>query len=198
MNTLALIDQVTGWWDELTLAKQFFYGTGIIAGLIAVILMVLSVFGMEHDDLVDAMATGGDLDHGGGIFSVKPLTGFFLGFGWVGGLALDFGATFFVALALAVIAGVGIMALIVFMFRTIVAMRSDGTAQIADTIGEVGTVYLTLPPSRGAGGQVTVNFRGRQETYAALQTGATPVPSGEKVKVLGTVDTRTLLVERLI
>lgn len=25
MNTLALIDQVTGWWDELTLAKQFFY-----------------------------------------------------------------------------------------------------------------------------------------------------------------------------
>lgn len=198
MIALAVITEVMRWWDELTLAKQLFYGIGLIAGAVAVVLMILSVLGMEHDDVVDAMAAG-DAHHGtgGGIFSVKPLTGFFLGFGWIGGLSMSHGASLLVALLLAFAAGGAMMALLVFMFRAILVMRSDGTAQIADTIGAVGTVYITLPPKRGAGGQVTVNFKGRQETYAALQAGEGAIPSGEKVKVVATIDTRTVLVERV-
>ena len=74
------------------------------------------------------------------------------------------------------------MAVIVLMFRTILAMRSDGTVRIADTVGAVGTVYISLPPAKAAGGQVVVNFKGRQETYAALSTAERPLPSGDKVK----------------
>jgi hypothetical protein len=83
----------------------------------------------------------------------------------------------------------------VLMFRAILSMRSDGTARIADTVGSVGTVYITLPPKKSSGGQVTVSFRGRQETYAAIQAGERPIPSGEKVRVVSTVDSRTVLVE---
>jgi hypothetical protein len=198
MTTLALIDQVTRWWDEFSLAKQIFYGIALTAGLVSLILMVMAVLGMEHDDAVDALASGGNVDHdGGGIFSVKPLTGFFLGFGWIGGFSLGRGAEVWLAVVFGCMAGGAMMAVIVFMFRTILGIRSDGTARIEDAVGSVGTVYVTLPPTRASGGQVTVNFRGRQETYAALNAGDQVVPSGEKVKVVSLIDARTVLVERL-
>lgn len=85
MITLALIQHIGGWWNELTLAKQLFYGIGLLAGLVSLGPAVLAFLGMEHHDAADALdATS--LDHSGaGIFSVKPLTGFFLGFGWRAG-----------------------------------------------------------------------------------------------------------------
>ena len=198
MTTFALIEQVTRWWDEFSLAKQIFYGIALTAGLVSLVLMIMAIFGMEHDDAVDALASGGNFDHdAGGIFSVKPLTGFFLGFGWIGGVAVGRGAEVWVAMVLGCMAGGAMMALIVFMFRAILGIRSDGTARIEDAVGAVGTVYVTLPPAKAGGGQVTVAFRGRQETYAALQAGEKAIASGEKVKVLSLIDARTVLVEAL-
>lgn len=188
---LAFVQVVLDWWDALSLAKSIFYGIGIVAGGVALVLALLAFIGLEAHDAADAF----DADvGGGGIFSIKPLTGFFLGFGWTGGLAMDAGLSGFAALACAVFAGGAIMGVIVAMFRLIMGMKSDGTARIADTVGAVGTVYVTVPPARAGGGQVVVNFKGRQETYAALQTGSDPLAAGDKVRVRGVVDSRTLLV----
>ncbi len=196
MITLALIDTIENWWQALSLARQFFYGIGLVAGFFSVVLAIMAVVGLEHHDAVDAV--GADLDHGGGgVFSIKPLTGFFLGFGWAGGLAMDGGLGLPLALVCATGAGGAMMGLIVLMFRGILAMRSDGTRRIADCIGAVGTVYVTLPASKATGGQITVNFHNRQETFSALNTADRPVPSGEKIKVLAVVDSSTVLVEPL-
>jgi membrane protein implicated in regulation of membrane protease activity len=197
MTTLAFIEQVGGWWDQLTLAQQMFYGIGLLAGLMTLLLAVLAMFGMEHDEAVDAMASA-DINHdGGGIFSIKPLTGFFLGFGWVGGIALDAGWSLLAALGAATMAGAALMAVVVIMFRAIYAMKSDGTVQVQKAVGAVGTVYVTIPAHKVAGGQVVVNFNGRQETFAALCGAAQPISSGDKVRVLSLVDNRTVLVEAL-
>jgi membrane protein implicated in regulation of membrane protease activity len=195
MTTLALIDQIGGWWNDLTHAKQLFYGIGILATLISIIMALLSVAGMDHHDGFD----GGALDHDGGVgvFSVKPLTGFFLAFGWVGGIALDNGFSLFAATAFALFAGAGVMAIIVAMFRTMMALKSDGTMQVKAALGAVGTVYVTVPANKGSGGQVVVNFSGRQETLAALSAAPAPIASGEKIKVVSIVDGRTVLIEPL-
>lgn len=194
MTTLALIDQIGGWWNDLTLAKQMFYGIGIVAGAVSVVMALLSVVGMDHHDGLDAAG----LDHDGiGIFSVKPLTGFFLAFGWTGGIALDNGFSLFAAIGLALVAGAAVMAVMILMFRTMLALKSDGTMQVKAAVGAVGTVYVTVPANKGAGGQVVVNFSGRQETLAALSGGPAPIPSGEKIKVVSVVDGRTVLIEPL-
>jgi hypothetical protein len=195
--TLAFTDQITGWWESLTQAKQLFYGIGIVAGLIALVLAVLGFIGMEHTDAVDAVDAAG-VDHGGGgIFSIKPLTGFFLGFGWAGGIALDAGLSIGVSLLIAFGAGGTIMAIVVAMFRAILSMRSDGTVQIKQAVGAIGTVYVTLPAHMAPGGQVVVNFGGRQETLAAISGADQPIASGEKVSVVSIIDSRTVLVVRL-
>ena len=196
MTTLALINQIGEWWNELTLAKQLFYGIGMLAGLMTLLLAVMAMIGMEHDDAVDAISgadTGGD----GGIFSIKPLTGFFLGFGWAGGIAMESGWSLIAALAIACVAGGALMAVVVMMFRAIYAMKSDGTVQVQKAVGAVGTVYVTVPANKAAGGQVVVNFSGRQETFAALSGAGQPISSGEKVRVISLVDNRTVLVEAL-
>lgn len=195
---LALVQVVLDWWNALSLAKSIFYGIGIAAGGMALLLAILAFIGLEHQDALDGVdALDASDAGGGGIFSIKPLTGFFLGFGWTGGLAMDAGFSGFVALAFGTVAGGVIMAVIIAMFRTIMGMKSDGTARIADAVDAVGTVYVTVPAAMGSGGQVTVNFKGRQETYAALQTGTKPIAGGDKVRVLEIVDTRTVLVEPL-
>lgn len=193
---VAVINHISGWWDGLTNAQQVFYGIGLVAGLISLALALLAFLGMEHHDSIEAV--GSDFDHGGGgIFSIKPLTGFFLGFGWGGGLAMKAGLSLPIAVLIALTAGSAIMALIIVMFRTIYSMRSDGTMRPQEAVGAIGTVYVTLPPSRISGGQVVVNFSGRQETFSALNSSDRVLASGEKVKVLQTIDSRTLLVEPL-
>lgn len=195
---LALVQVALDWWNALSLAKSVFYGIGIAAGGVAVVLALLAFIGLEHHDALDAVDSLDTSDAGGGgIFSVKPLTGFFLGFGWTGGLAMDAGLSGFAALACGVFAGGAVMAAIIAMFRMILSMKSDGTVRIGDAVGAVGTVYVTVPAARASGGQVTVNFNGRQETYAALQAGPTPLAGGDKVRVCEVVDTRTVLVEPL-
>lgn len=192
---LGLIQVVLDWWNALSWAKSVFYGIGVVAALVAIILAILAIIGVEGDDAVDAAVGAHDAAGGGGIFSVKPLTGFFLGFGWVGGLAMDAGLGVFGATLSGLGAGGAFMAVVLVMFRMILSMRSDGTARIGDAVGAVGTVYLTVPAARASGGQVTVSFQGRQETYAALSTGDAPIPSGEKVRVVEVIDNRTVRVQ---
>jgi hypothetical protein len=90
------------------------------------------------------------------------------------------------------------MAVIVALLRFLHSVRSDGTVQIADAVGAIGTVYLTVPASGATGGQVTVVFRNRQETLAAVTEGGEAIPSGDKVKVVRLLDSNTLVVARLV
>ncbi|HWA28853.1 MAG TPA: hypothetical protein VG734_24590 [Lacunisphaera sp.] len=196
MTTLAIIDQVGGWWTGLNGAKQMFYGIGVVATLVTVLLGVLSVIGMDHHEGVDSPGLHHEGD-GLGIFSVRPLTGFFLAFGWVGGIALDNGLPLFGAFICAVLAGGSVMGGVIAMYGAMMKLKSDGTMDVNQAVGAVGTVYVTVPAHKGAGGQVVVNFSGRQETLAALSGAAQPIASGEKVKVISIVDGRTVLVEAL-
>lgn len=197
MTTLAIIDFALNWWDSLNLAKQIYYGIGLLSGLLALILAVLSFVGIEGHDAFDAVDDFGH-DGGGGIFSVKPLTGFFLGFGWVGGIALDAGLTFPMATLAALAAGAALMSVIIVMVRFMMSLRTDGTMRINDAVGVVGTVYITLPPDRADGGQITLTLGGRRETLAAFQTGDQPLPSGARVRVVEIIDARSVLVEPIV
>jgi hypothetical protein len=110
---------------------------------------------------------------------------------------MDAGLSLIIALIVALLAGSAIMGVVVAMIRTIYGMRSDGTVQVQKAVGAVGTVYVTVPARKAAGGQVTVNFSGRQETFAALSGAEQPIASGEKVRVVSLVDNRTVLVEAI-
>ena len=192
-----MVSSIVELWSGLPAAQQVFFGIGLLAGVVSLILGVMAAVGLEHHDVVDLPESIGWDSGGGGILSVKPLTGFLLGFGWAGGIALGSGLGILAAIAIAVGSGLLVMGLVVALLRLILGMRSDGTARISDTLHESGTVYVSLLPSRQPGGQVTVHFRGRQETFQALNTSNRPIPSGERVRVVEVLDSQTVLVEPL-
>lgn len=188
---LALFESFT-WWNGLSTPQQFFFGIGIVAGCATLVMAVLALVGLEHHD-VDLSAA----DHfdGSSLLSVKPITGFFLGFGWGGGIALDAGVSLGLASVIAIGSGGVLMVSLAWLIRAIYNLRSDGTRRINDAIGAIGTVYVTLPANRASGGQINVTVSGRLETMAALNASLRPIPSGDKVKVVGIIDANTLLVE---
>ncbi len=189
----ALFESVS-WWAHLTATQQFFYGIGILAGIATVVMAILAMVGLEHHAVSMDHADGSD---GSGLLSTKPITGFFLGFGWGGGIALDAKLSLTLASLVGLGSGIVLMLAVAWLIRSIYSLRSDGTRQIKDAVGAIGTVYVTLPPSRASGGQINVTVSGRLETVSALNAALQPIPSGEKVKVVAVVDTNTVLVEPL-
>jgi membrane protein implicated in regulation of membrane protease activity len=194
MNTLLLANLDT-WWADLAGAHRFFLLVGIASGIVATFLTVGGLVGFGHD-APELHADHGDSSDTAEAFSVRAITGFFLGFGWIGAIAIASGTSIIVASLCALAAGSAMMFGVRAIMRSMKRLRSDGTVKIGDAAGATGTVYVTIPPAGAAGGQATVTFDNRNETMPAVQTGGAPLPAGTRIRVTA-VQGRTLTVERI-
>ncbi|MFM2196806.1 MAG: hypothetical protein RLZZ505_238 [Verrucomicrobiota bacterium] len=188
-------DFISSWWDALNFELQMFYGVAVISLVALVFQIILSVvFGMDHGaDVPDV----GDHDSGMGIFSVRGVTAFFTGFGWTGVVCTKQGLSLPVTLAIALAVGGVLMIGIFVMMRSFMRLQSDGNIDYSNAVGQLGTVYVTIPPVQRAGGQVETMIQGRLITTEALQKGSQPLKPGTKVKVVERIGSSTLIVEPL-
>ena len=188
-------DFLNNWWENLNFELQMFYAIAIIA-LVALFFQVIMsvVFGMEHGaDMADV----GNHDSGMGIFSVRGVTAFFTGFGWTGVVCTKQGLGLPVTLAIAFVVGSGLMIAIFLMMRAFMRLQSNGNIDYGNAVGQLGTVYVTIPPVQRSGGQVETMIQGRLVTAEALQKGSQPLQPGTKVKVVERIGSSTLIVEPL-
>ena len=188
-------DFLNNWWENLNFELQIFYAIAVIA-LIALFFQVIMsvVFGMEHGADV---ANVGDHDSGMGIFSVRGVTAFFTGFGWTGVVCTKQGLGLPVTLAIAFVVGSGLMIAIFLMMRAFMRLQSNGNIDYGNAVGQLGTVYVTIPPVQRSGGQVETMIQGRLVTAEALQKGSQPLQPGTKVNVVARIGSSTLIVEPL-
>ncbi len=196
MNTVAVTGTLMGWWHSIALAEQVFYSIALLAGVVILVLGIVAVFGIEfHDADVDTIDADGDIS-GNGLFSIKSITGAFFAFGWAGGAAMSHGLGLGLSLLVAFVAGFLALLAVAGILRASRHLRASGNLRKEDAVGRVATVYVTIPPSGGAG-QVTVPLDGRTITMGAVQTGNAPIPGGAKVKVIELVDPGTVRVQPL-
>lgn len=182
------------WWAELATAHRVFFFIALMSSLIAIGLSLAGLLGLDHD----AAALG--LEHGDSTgdaeaFSIRAITGFFLGFGWAGYISLQSGHSLPLAALAALVAGVIVMYAIRFTLRSMRKLKSDGTMRYDKAVGATGSVYVSIPPSGAAGGQVVVTFDNRNETLPAVQNGAEALPAGTRIRVTAS-DGRLLTVEK--
>jgi hypothetical protein len=83
------------------------------------------------------------------------------------------------------------------MFMMLYRMQDQGNLNYKNAIGEVGTVYVTIPAAEGGAGQVEVMFQSRVKTVSAYTKAASALSPGKKVKVIDLIGQSTLLVEPL-
>src|SRR5262245_24724577 len=94
-------------------------------------------------------------------------------------------------LAVAVAAGVGALMLVATMMKSLHKLRAEGTARIERSVGQRGTVYLTVPGQKSGVGKVTLSLQNRTVEYQAV-TPREPLPTGSKIVVTGVVSSDTV------
>jgi membrane-bound ClpP family serine protease len=192
-----------------TLATKIYFGISVFATVALLIQIVMLMFGFGDtgaaDFGADAHIDAGCLSHGAGehplsgmagitYFSLSSITAFLCFFGWVGFVLMRSNVwalpTFVAALACGLIAFF-IVAYVLSLFRR---MNSSGNVELRDAVGEIGTVYVTIPAGEGEAGAVNVSIGGRQREYRAISEDGKTIKTGKRVKVSAMLDTRTLVV----
>ena len=182
------------WWINLEpKGMQTFVTIGLVSSTVLFLQMIAILVGGAFDvpdfDL--------DVGEGGatGMFSIRGIGAFFTGFGWTGASVLAGGHPLTLAIISATVVGVGVLVGFVGMMRWLHGLRSEGTIDYNNAVGQVGSVYVPIPPNREGIGQVEVLVQGRMTTVRALSDNSQRLDNRTAVQVTGVIDERTLLVE---
>ena len=202
-------------WLELV-----FLGSAVLGGTLFILRMLAMIIGgldfgdseLPTDFDVDASPgldmTGdfdsdldlqGDIEHASAMLSFKflslqGLTAFFMMFGLVG-LAIHRARVWAVfSVAGGVLAGLLTLWVIGMIFTLMSRLQSEGNINLKNAIGKQGTVYLTIPEN--GSGQVRVVVQGSLKVLDAVSDNNQKILTKEKIKVIGTIDANTVLVEK--
>ena len=187
------------WWTNLEPdGMKTFVGIGAVSSAILFIQMLIVLAGgyLDVPDLDFDIAETGE---GGatGMFSIRGIGSFFTGFGWTGASVLDSGGSMTLAIAAATIVGLLVLFGFVSMMRWLQSLREEGNINYENAIGQVGSVYVPIPPNREGLGQIEVKVQSRISTVRAISDHPERLENRVAVRVMELVDDRTLLVEKL-
>jgi len=149
------------------------------------------------DAPTDLLHDGDAAQHASGlhILSTRTVLAFLAGFGWTGTIVLEAGKGMAAAVPIALGVGILLMLLVFWLMRWLYSLRESGSLDYRNAVGQVGTVYVRIPPRGQGAGQIQVLVQGRLATVAAVGRDDAPVASGSKVKVVGLSGLTTLEVE---
>ncbi len=175
-------------------AMRTFVGIGAFSSLVLFIQMIVILIGGSDLDF-----DLGEVGEGGatGIFSIRSIGSFFTGFGWTGAMFLQNGHSVGVATLAATLVGSLILAGFLGLMRWLHSFKSDGTVNYKNAVGNVGSVYIPIPPKRKGMGQIQVEVQGRLSVVNAVSDSEEKIENRTAVRVDSLVDSRTLLVVTL-
>ena len=181
------------WLQSLGGALGTFYVIAIVSGAILTIQMLLTLIGAETDFDADGLGAGEGGDTG--LFSIRSVGAFFTGFGWTGVAMLENGYSTAEATFAATVVGLIFLGMVFYLMRYMFSLREEGTLDYANAIGNVGSVYLPIPPNRKGVGQVEVLVQGRMRIVKALTDHSKKIGNRAAVQVKSLIDQQTVLVE---
>ncbi len=170
---------------------QLFWDLGIIGLVLVAVQAVLTLFFGHHGDLA------GD-SHGlawSNFLSLKSLAALCLGVGFGGAMFGQNGFSVLIATAGGFAIGLALAFVFIAMMKGLHRLRSDGTAQLWEAIGQRATVYMRIPGQEAAPGEIQVAFGGRLMNVQAFTRGP-ELPTGTDVLVISVHGEHALEVER--
>lgn len=194
------------WWAGLSIGMKILWGATLTASLIFLIQSVATFIGADAADIdTDIDFDGADTDvpdaieggSGMNLLTFRNLVNFCLGFGWTAILLQESVPSVGVRLFLAVLVGIGLVALVMYLFKWLSGMQQNGTINVyKSAVGCQGKVYLTIPGGRSGEGKVQITISGAVREYAAI-TDSETLKTGTPIRVVEVINDSTLLVEEL-
>lgn len=187
---------ISSWWQAMTGFEKIFW---VIALLFSLLFLIQTVLSFAGGDGSDSMGDSDmSIDHDGGIdqgfFTIKNLIAFFTIFGWTGIAMINGGMSKGVTIGVALAAGIAVVLMMMFLFRSMSKLKQSGTLQIKNAVGVVAETYLVIPSARNGFGKVHIKIQGSLHELQAITDDANDIATGRLVKVTGIVNDSILLV----
>ncbi|MCL2861693.1 MAG: hypothetical protein FWE22_04710 [Firmicutes bacterium] len=200
------------WWAELSTFQMIIF---IIAAA-GTTIMILQIILMLIGGLVDSDASFSgevDADTGAGVNDYTPFTlfglkivstrtiiAFFTLGSWMAfAMAPVFGYDFVDGQWISLFPGIGVgliaAVLIALMAKGMEKAQQSGNVSIDNSIGKNAEVYLTIPAKRAGTGKISVVVQERLTEYEAITDKEEPIKTGTHVKIVGTLNEGTVIVE---
>jgi membrane protein implicated in regulation of membrane protease activity len=177
---------------------HLFEGIGFF-GLFLIIVQAIAGLFVGHDGDTEADANidvhGG---HGGyaSYLSLKSISAIFLGFGFGSAVIERAGYSSSVSALGGLVIGVAISASYLTLMKSLYALKTDGTAVLAEAVNRTGTVYLTIPAENAGSGEIQVSYGGRLQNVRAFTKGPV-LTAGTAVRVLALHGEQAVVVEKI-
>lgn len=186
-------------FQNLDPTLKAFWSVALVSSLIFLIQTIMTFVGMDAADGVSADFHG-DASHDGDgpfqLFSFRNLINFMLGFSWTGITFYDTISSKVVLIAIAVMAGVGMVALFAYLISLLHGLAEDNSFNIADTVDRTAQVYLFIPATKSGKGIIQVSVKGSVHELDAVTAGDR-IETGAMVRVTAVVDNNLLMVEKI-
>ena len=196
------------WWDSLLALEKVFVALALPFSLLTIIQLIMELFGLSGDHgMFDQ-----DIDHGGGFdisghdaggffghftfFSVRNLIYFLMMFGWTGLASSKSGAPAWLTILIAMVSGLFTTIIIGWIFYTFSRLTESGTVRIGSAVGQVGTVYITIPEKRSGTGVIQIVMQGVTQELNAMTDGE-ELPVTKSVQVSEIISGNIALVSRM-
>jgi hypothetical protein len=189
---------ISDWWLTLTIAQKIYWCIAIPFTLLFVLQTIMTFFGGGAEEI----DTSGDsdllVDSDIGIdfqfITLKNLIAFFTIFGWTGVACLSSGYTITTTVFFSFVAGLIMMAIMASIIYFMAKLSDNGTLNIKNAVGKIGTVYLPIPPNRSGTGQIQIKVQGLQ-TLDAMTDSDNTIKTGAIVEVISVLNGDILLVK---
>lgn len=147
-------------------------------------------------------AADGDVSHPDsswlfGVLSFRTLIAGAAFFGIAGEASLNSGHPRGVAIALAVLFGIGAMYGMYWLMRLISQLSSSGNERIGAAVGKQGVVYVPIPANEKGLGKIHMTLQNRTVELQAASVEGEPLRTGEEVQVVEVRNSDTVTVRRL-
>ncbi|MCB9034117.1 MAG: NfeD family protein [Chitinophagales bacterium] len=192
---------INEFWSHLVIFEKILFVIAIIATLLFLLQTIMIFLGGDIDDA----SAFGDADeaigHDDGVDSqyltLKNLIAFFTMFGWIGLACFKNGMSYLPTIIIASIAGVTMVAIMMFLFKSISKLKYDGTLKLDKAIGKKGTVYLTIPANNNGLGKINIKINNALLELDAITNDKKDIANGTLVEVIEIVGNNTLLVSKI-
>ena len=119
-----------------------------------------------------------------GIFNLQGIVAGATVLGFAGLAASSAQLSLAVTLVISIAAALAMMLLVGILLRFMTTMDTDNTVQIDQAVGQIGTVYLSIPPAGEGQGKITVTLQHRMMEFPAFTHQAAPLSTGDRVIVV--------------
>ncbi|MCI8413799.1 MAG: hypothetical protein HFE47_06910 [Clostridia bacterium] len=196
---------MTKWWNEMHGFQQVLFVVACAATLFMIVQIILLAIGSgDNDATFDADTSVDDVDtiNDGGvgltifglrILTVRGVIAFLAVGSWLT-FALFYSIRFY-ALIPGIAAGIGAAFVIALFMKAMDKLQGSGNLKIENTVGKTAEVYLTVPALRAGNGKVNVYVQERYAEMEAVTDSPAPIKTGEKVKIIDTLNEGTVVVE---